>query len=101
MKLLFLSCLWILVACNTLPPASLKKDFIIADTALKRAKEASADTYFPKSYGEAQSHFEKAKRLFENNQQQEAKKQFQRSIEISEKIEFYSLYKQKETGIDF
>ena len=83
------------IHCNTNQSLDSEKDLIIAHTALKRAKKASADKFFPKSYRRAQSFYKKAMILFQNDQSDSAKKYFQKSIEISEKIELHSLYKKK------
>ena len=89
--LLFLS----LTHCVSTEHFNSEKDLIIADVALKRAKKASADKYFPKSYSQAKNLYKKALFLFQQERSHEAKKHFQKSIEISEQIELYSLYKKK------
>ena len=83
------------IHCNTNQSLDSKKDLIIAHTALKRAKKASADKFFPKSYKQAQNFYKKAMLLFQNDRSDSAKKYFQKSIEISEKIELHSLHKKK------
>ena len=96
MKLASLFLFLFLIHCATTDPSVHSgKDLIIAHTALKRAKKASADKFFPKSYRQAKSLYKKALILFEKNRLDEAKKRFQKSIEISEKIELHSLYKKK------
>ena len=84
-----------LTHCATAPSLDTKKDLIVAYTALKRAKKASGDKFFPKNYSQAQNFYEKAYLLFQEDRPHEAKKLFQKSIEISEKVELHSLYKKK------
>ena len=84
------------IHCNTTNQSlDSKKDLIIAHTALKRAKKVSADKFFPKSYMQAQNFYKKAMIFFQNDRFDSAKQYFQKSIEISEKIELHSLYKRK------
>jgi len=101
MKFFLVVLSFFLLHCSTTPSASVKKDLIIADTALKRAKKASADKSFPKSYNQMQSLYKKGRFLFENNQRDSAKKHFQKAIKLAEKIELHSLYKKKKQESDF
>ena len=70
-------------------------DFVIAKTALERAKKISADKNFPKSYQSARQFYDKAKLLYEKKRFLEAKKYCEKSIKLSEKLELHSLYKKK------
>lgn len=95
MKPVFLTLFLFLTHCVSTNSVDLRKDLIIAHTALKRAKKASANKFFPKSYSKAIGFYKEAFQLFEASRSHEAKKLFQQSTEISEKIELHSLYKKK------
>lgn len=84
-----------LTYCATSSVVDCREDFVIARTALERAKQASADKFFPKQYFQAKVLYKKGADLFKKGKYREAKNRFQTSIQLLEKLELYSLYKKQ------
>ena len=73
-----------LTHCVSAPP---HKDFVIAKTALSRAKKSQADKLYPKTYMKANRLYQKAMSEYKQNNHEEAQNYFQSSIKWAEKAE--------------
>ena len=70
------------------------KDFVVAQTALSRAKKSQADKLYPKIYDKAESFYKKGMSYYEQDKPEEAQTYFQESIKWAEKVEMKSRLKQ-------
>ena len=65
----------------------LHKDFVIAQTALSRAKKFQANTFFPSAYNKADNLYRKAVSFYNQKNYEESQTLFQESIKWAEKAE--------------
>ena len=70
------------------------KDFVIAKTALSRAKKFQADKLYPKIYAKANSFYKKATSFYNQENYEEAQTYFQSAIKWAEKAELKARLKQ-------
>ena len=71
------------------------KDFIIAYSALSRAKKFQADKLYPHTYMKANSLYKKALSFYKEGNHEEAQTFFQDSIKWAEKAELKARLKQE------
>ena len=82
--LCLLSCLLGLTHCAS---TGLHKDFVIAKTALSRAKKFQADKLYPNTYTKADNFYRKAVSFYNQENHEESQTYFQESIKWAEKAE--------------
>ena len=70
------------------------KDFVIAQTALSRAKKFQADKLYPKTYMKASQFYKKAVSNYKQNNYEESQTYFQSAIKWAEKAELKARLKQ-------
>ena len=63
------------------------KDFVVAQTALSRAKKFQADKLYPKIYAKSANFYKKAVSSYNREELEEARTYFQEAIEWAEKAE--------------
>ena len=89
--LCLLACLLGLIHCVSTDP---HKDFVIARTALERAKKFQADKLYPKIYTRALRLYKKALSSYNQKDYGEAQTHFQEVIKWAEKAELKARLKQ-------
>ena len=80
-----------LTHCASIAP---HKDFIIAETALSRAKKFQGDKLYPNIYSKASHFYKKAVSFYNQKNYEESQTYFQESIKWAEKAELKSRLKQ-------
>ena len=80
-----------LTYCASVAP---HKDFIIAETALSRAKKSQGDKLYPDIYARANRFYKKAISFFNQENYEKSQTYFQESIKWAEKAELKSRLKQ-------
>ena len=76
--------LWGLMHCVSSDP---NKDFVVAQTALKRAKKFQADKLYPNTYGKSTRLYKKAISSYDQKDFENAQTYFQEAIKWAEKAE--------------
>ena len=91
-KILFLG--FLLNSCFSTPPPN--KHYLLAKEALFLAKKFEAQSTFPKAYSKALFLYKKAVFLYKNKKYKSAKKNFEESIRLAEKVELKSRIKKRQ-----
>lgn len=81
--------------CAGKPP---KQEYNLADAAIQAAQDAKASEFVPGVWHSADQAYQKALRLYEDREYDEARKYFLKAIKLAEKAENLTLLKKMKSG---